>query len=167
MCFDIPSKETLRYSVYMKKRTFILVELLLAIAILSICALPILGYPYFSYRKQKELLLSIELERQAEILFYKLQRDLPCTWTSLGFDHNEKTSLNPIHLDIDGLGPITIYPHIHLYIHPNSKNTKLKQGIAKVWCEFCLEKSKNKCSHTWKKHSPYTFNFLAQKGGGI
>ena len=145
----------------MKKRPFILVELMIAIAILSLCAIPLMGYPYFSYRRERKLLLEIELQRQAEILFFDLLKDLPCTWEELEFNTRKETKLNLIKLEVEGLGSIKIHPHYRLYVHPNAKDTKINQGIAKVWCTFCLDESKDSC----EKKNSYTFNFLAVRVG--
>ena len=147
----------------MKKRPFILVELLISIAILSLCAIPLMGYPYFSYKRQKKQLLEIEKQRQAEILFYDFLKGLNCTWENLGFEFKEKMDLDPVNLEIEGLGSTTIYPHCHFYVHPNAKNTKTTKNIAKLWCCFCIEDKKEACSISWKEHTHYTFNSYAKK----
>jgi len=147
----------------MKRRPFILVELLICVAILSLCAVPLLGYPYFSYRKQKEQLLKIEKQRQAEVLFYDLLRNFDHKWESISFDYKNKTYLDPLVLEIEGLGTTTLYPHYHLYVHPNAKATKTNKGIAKLWCCFCIENKKEDCFISWTDHTPYTFNLYAKK----
>ncbi|MGE0197538.1 MAG: type II secretion system protein [Simkaniaceae bacterium] len=147
----------------MKKRPFILVELLICIAILSICAIPLLGYPYYSYKKQRELLLSIEKQRQAEILFYDLLKNFDVSWEEISFEYTNKKDLDPLTINIKGLGPTTLYPHYHLYVHPKAKETKTKKGIAKLWCCFCMEETKDRCTISWADHTPYTFNLFAKK----
>jgi hypothetical protein len=156
-------RNTPLYYLSMKKRPFVLVELLICIAILSLCAIPLMGYPYYSYKKQKETLLEIEKQRQAEILFYNFLKNLNCTWENISFEYKEKTALDPINLEIEGLGSTTVYPHCHLYVHPNAKNTKTTKNIAKLWCCFCIENKKEACSIKWDTHTPYTFNLYAKK----
>lgn len=49
-----------------KKKTFVLLELLIAFALVSMSILPFLRYPYLTMKKEVNLLFQMELERKAE-----------------------------------------------------------------------------------------------------
>lgn len=153
----------------MNKRPFILIELLLAISILSVCIIPIITYPYYTYNKQLASLLTIEKERQAEVLFFDLLRDFPVSWEQVSFDVQKKEPLPTIQMEIDGIGKVPIFASYRLFVHSNGKKTKTEKHIANLWCTFILETEKEKVynlknfSHKNPFNAPYTFRFFGKK----
>jgi len=149
------------------KGFFILTELFICIALLSICVMPLIGYPYYSYRKQREQLLEIEKQRQAEILFYELLKNIKhqYAWDHIDRRYSDWHSLKTIFLDIDGLGKISFSTHYHLcHFHPEKHEQGDAKNLRKIWCVFCFETSSIKCSYKKKKKEhPYKFVFYAKK----
>jgi len=150
----------------MKKRPFILMELLLCIALLSLCAIPLLGYPYSSYKRQKALLLEIEKQRQAEILFYELLKNInhQCKWGGMSRKYSDRQDSQTIILNSEGFGDISFTTHCHLYhCHPDTHDSAKNKDIRKIWCVFCFEETKAQCSYKGEKDHPYKFVFYAKR----
>lgn len=153
----------------MNKRPFILIELLIAISMLSLCIIPIATHPYHSYNKQLEILLEIEKERQAEVLFFNLLKDFPFSWEKLPLDVQKTTPLPNIQMEIDGIGTVPLFASYRLFVHKNASKTKNEKNIAPVWCSFVLETEKEKVAN--KKNppprstftAPYTFQVFGKK----
>jgi len=154
----------------MRKRPFILVELLVCIAILSLCVIPFLSYPYFTYRDRKRCLLEIEKQLQTELLFYDLLKriDKEYTWDQINRKSSQLRGEKTLLVNIDGLGNIPLKVHYHLY-HYHSDKRKGSHPLThkKIWCVFCFETAKEKCPSMTKgkkpKDSPYAFVFYAKK----
>jgi len=60
----------------MKKKTFVLLELLIAFALLSISVLPFIRFPYTHMQKEIDALFTMKLEQEAQEALAKMQRDL-------------------------------------------------------------------------------------------
>src|SRR3990167_509218 len=60
----------------MKQRPFILLELFIAMALLSLAIIPIVSYPAKIYKKELHTLIEIELAEVAEVAFRDLLEDL-------------------------------------------------------------------------------------------
>ncbi|MEM8727755.1 MAG: hypothetical protein AAGE99_03500 [Chlamydiota bacterium] len=140
---------------FVRKQPFILIEIFIAIALLTLCAFPLIGSSIHSYRKQKEQLLVLELERQAELYFYQILKE---KIGELDYDSipTRTTLWKPFKALELSLGEVkaVYYPHYHLYYKPHSKSETHK----KVWCEICFPTKKNLCP---KK--PHKFVFLVKK----
>lgn len=138
-----------------QKRPFILIEVFIAIALLTLSAFPLIGSSIHSYRRQKEYLLLLELERQAELYFYQVLKE---KIKELDYDSipTQTTSWKPfkeLELSIGEIKAV-YYPHYHLYYNSQSKSETDK----KVWCKICFPTNKNTCSE-----EPYKFAFLVKK----
>ena len=134
-----------------RKQPFILIEVFIAIALLTLCAFPLIGSSFKSYRYQKEHLLKLELERQAELYFYQVLKE---TVGTLNYDAipSKKVSWTPFKKLELSLGDIknTYYPH------------------KKVLCRICFPTTKEDCpGFPEKKEEPqkplYKFAFLVKK----
>lgn len=153
----------------MNKRPFILIELLVAISILSLCIIPIVTHPYHTYNKQLEALLEIEKERQVEVLFFDLLKDVPVSWKDLSFNSKKTEPLPTIQMKIEGIGTVPVFASYRLFVHKNAKDTKNDKHIANLWCCFELETEKEKVhnlKHPKRKkpfNSPCTFRFFGKK----
>lgn len=68
-----------------RKHPFILFEVFLAMALLSLAIIPITSYPYKVFEKEKKELLAIELKRLEILVFAKFIKNLPShiSWQDL------------------------------------------------------------------------------------
>ncbi|MDJ0652291.1 MAG: hypothetical protein QNJ27_04735 [Simkaniaceae bacterium] len=137
---------------FTQKRPFILIEVFIAIALLTLCAFPLIGSSIRSYRVQKKQLLELELERQAELYFYQILKE-----KIGGFDYDSipirdlsQTPFKELELFF-GETKIVYYPHYHLYCPSNNKTHK------ELKCTICFPIKKNRCQNS------YEFNFLVKK----
>lgn len=150
---------------HIQKRPFILIEVFLAIALLSLCAFPLISSSLRSFYSQKKSLLKLELERHAELYFYQvLKKDV----SSLNYDKiSHKTSLwtpfKDLKLSFDGINQ-TYYPHYHLYWKKSDSPTHKK-----ISCDICFPTKKDYCPNNGEKENknfrqkPYKFYFLIKK----
>lgn len=60
----------------LKKHPFILLELLIAIALVSFTTLPFIHYPFFYLKEETSSLIRMELERAAEVALIEIKADL-------------------------------------------------------------------------------------------
>ncbi len=60
----------------MRKRSFILLEILIACSLLALCAAPLMSRPVFLYRSQMKALQNLELERLADLSFAEVKEML-------------------------------------------------------------------------------------------
>ena len=84
------------------RRSFLLLETLLAIAMIGICSSYVISAPMKVYQNHLESLKKIELERIADTLFVKIQHHLKEThsWDSLTEKQSNPFNLDPIQLTI-------------------------------------------------------------------
>lgn len=136
----------------MKKRPFVLIEVLIAMALLALCAFPLISEPIFSYKKMRDHLFELELEREIENIYYEIRKK------TLKFEsiNRSKISLAPIEISVAGLGKkIYTHPHYHLY-HSAPKGHI--SPYYKVWVGICL----NECKSNHNAFN-YKFAFLGKK----
>ncbi|MCB1071511.1 MAG: hypothetical protein H7A41_03145 [Chlamydiales bacterium] len=138
-----------------QKRPFILIEVFIAIALLTLCAFPLISSSLHSYRRQKEQLLMLELERQAELYFYQVLKEKvgDLDYDSIPSQTSTWIPFKELELSLGEIKQV-YYPHYHLYYMPNLKSKTHKT----VWCEICFPTKKNTCP---KK--PYKFVVLVKK----
>ncbi|QVL57662.1 MAG: hypothetical protein KFB93_00890 [Simkaniaceae bacterium] len=139
----------------LRKRPFILIEVFIAIALLTLCAFPLISSSLKSYSFQRARLLELELERQAELYFYKVLHDVVngLEFDSIPSKTSTWTAFKALELSLGEINT-TYYPHYHLFYSPKSKSETHK----KVWCHICFATNKDRCP---KK--PYKFAFLVKK----
>ncbi len=130
-----------------KKRPIILLELLVAIAILALSFIPIAGAPFLYLKKQKEKLLELELERESEVIFYELLKDFREHHPGWNFSGTSKVKheLLPRTVALEGWDNIEIYPHYHLYYYKNG-GIGDDENCYHLRCNICLSPhEKGKC----------------------
>lgn len=119
----------------MKKRRsgFILLEVFLVIALLSLAILPISSYPYKIFEKEKKELLSIELKRMETLVFAEFVRDLP---DHICWSHIEQgdisLNLGTQTVDLGKLGTFSYDAKI------NITTQRQKKSFCLLACEVCL-----------------------------
>ncbi|MCB1116174.1 MAG: hypothetical protein KDK71_06860 [Chlamydiia bacterium] len=137
------------------KRPFILFEIVIAIALLASCALPLISSSMLAFKKRKMGLIELELERQGELLFYQFLKNnlFFVTYDEILQYKGEPKDFEPFMLTVDDQ-IITYYPHYHLFY--DHKNPPGETMTAK--CKICISKEKGQCS------SPhYKFAFFVKK----
>lgn len=147
----------------MKKRPFVLLEVLLAIAILALAFVPLAGSPFLMFKKQRDELITLELEREAEVIFYNLLKNFRRYHPDWGFETKHSKSFEwkePVTIDVQGLGRATYKVHYHLS-HRRDKKSHL---LYKLWCNICFEVPKKDCKVSRQKgKQPHTFNFVVKR----
>lgn len=87
------------------KKPIILLEVLIALAIVSIAIIPVMSYPFRVYEKELDSLLEVELNRVYERAFLEMQKELAET---ILFDQISREPidlpLGTFSIDLDGLG---------------------------------------------------------------
>jgi len=131
-----------------KKRTFILLELFIAVALVAFFSLPLVHGQRFYVREQKKRLLNLEKERKAEELFYKICEKLIKTHNLHEIPYREyKNAIftfedNLVSFDFGKLGKENLYWHYHLY-----SNVKKEKSCRKLHFKICfLDDPQAKCS---------------------
>lgn len=153
-------KRTLKKEALTEKKSFILIEIFIAISLLSTCALPLVSSSMKAFKKRREGLIKLELERKAELLYYQFLKENVST---VIFENIPKQNLKAKQnleakefktfvLSIDNQ-KLTFYPHYHLYHKHNNP-----QEMMTARCKICIPKDKGNC----KEHS-YEFVFFAKK----
>ena len=118
----------------MNKRPFVLIEILIAIALLSLCAFPLISEPLFSQKTMRKKFFELELEREAEKIYYEILKT-PLEFSKISTKYSQKTKLPPLEISIEGLGTKTYTPHYHLY---HSAKKEHENGIYKIHLGICF-----------------------------
>lgn len=138
----------------MKKRTYILIEVMIAIALLALCAIPLVSSSREEYIKYNASLFNLELERQAEVFFYDaLLASKDITWEQ----HTTQTKKDPKYpekktISIEGLGSKELNYHCHIYYSGNNLHPKLRMHFY----DICLDEDK-------PHENQYKFSVFAKK----
>lgn len=124
--------------IFMKNRPFILLELLIALALVALFSLPLVRSHAFHFNKKKEQLLSLEKERKAEELFYEickiLTKNHPLDKVTAAYKKNLfMLKSNTVTLDLGPLKKQTYYWHYHLWSYKAPQRT-----TRKLYCKICL-----------------------------
>ena len=142
-----------------EKRPFILIEVFIAIALLTLCAFPLISSSLRTYYYQRDHLIELEMERQAELLFYRiLKENLPAGYDAIKTAWKDSKPLNELKLPLGGV-KATFYPHYHLYYSANSSSDTHR----KVHCGICFPKKEEKLCFLKREKFPYKFDFLVKK----
>lgn len=112
-----------------KKRAILLLEILIALAIVSLCAIPIVRHPILFFRSQILSLHKMEFERIADLTFLEIKAKLyrkEIKWDKIPFTSKNCSpeTLSPYLLKVEGLAPVTIKREFILYY----KHEKLAQN---------------------------------------
>ena len=138
----------------MKKRAYILIEVMIAIALLALCAIPLVSSSAKEFKNYNSSLFNLELERQAEVFFYDaLLSSKDLTWE----EHTTQTKKDPKYpekktISIEGLGSKELNYHCHIYYSGNNKHPKLRMHFYNI----CLNEDD---SHD----NQYKFSIFAKK----
>jgi len=124
----------------MKKRPFVLIEVLIAIALLTLCAFPFISESIFTQKIMRGKFFELELEREAENTFYQILKE-GFEFASIPNHTPKKVQLPSIKLALDGIGEKTY----------DASYT------------ICQLAKKNHTSPYYKIHIEMTFN--EQRGG--
>jgi hypothetical protein len=91
-----------------KRRPFILMEVLIAIALLALCLIPIASAPFRHYTKQTHALKQMELERLSDVVYRDFLKLLPELTSFEALPTSRKDALRhewgPYTFSIEGCG---------------------------------------------------------------
>jgi|GEM_PF-4789430 hypothetical protein len=137
------------------KRPFILIEIMIAVSLLAICAIPLVSSSIITFKTRKKQFTALELERKGELLFYQFLKE---ELSTVNFEQISKAKekikdFKTFILSIDDQ-KITFYPHYHLF----HAHKHAPQEMMKATCKICISKEKGKCSDPY-----YLFEFFAKK----
>ncbi len=144
----------------MKKRTFLLLELFIALGLFALFSVPLVHGLSFHAKKKKNRLLVLEKERRAEELFYKIYKHLRVNHKDLEEiskdPQKEIYTLTPdtTSFDLGKLGTKTFFWHYHLY-----RDKAKPSPLCLLRLTICfLESPKAKCQPcTSFQHAEYGF----------
>jgi len=149
----------------MKKRSFILIEVIIAISLLTIAAIPLIKVPYNMLNSQITLCEKAELERIAELGFYEISKQIfnekPAFFKLLGTKQaqaEERTlvfSEENNHLTLDGFASRPLRATYKIWtLRPKSPNDQLTHYLLKI--ELNLTHSKSKKSAKFQRSFIYS-----------
>ena len=145
-----------------KKHSFILLELLIALSILSSFALPLMSSRFLYMKKEKKWLMELEKERIAEKLFYDVCKNLTEKHPLGKIERSTRStylgSFPAITIDLGRLNTKTFHVHYHLY----SMSTKTLY-CRKIFCKFCFnETQQQRCLYNHDENAQYLFIFSGE-----
>ena len=91
-----------------KKRHFILLEILIAVALLSLCITPLITHPIRLYKKELKTLEELQIQRLKHEAFLAIKKQLfknKIDWDSFSNKNREKVPIHEIkelEIEIDG-----------------------------------------------------------------
>ncbi len=140
-------KELLNNMQRRKKRTFVLLEVLIAFALLSISILPFLRYPYQHMKKELHLLFEMELERIAQNELGKWQENIYKKNDALAtrIFHQEKTSplisSDPYDVKLSKKIKRTYTKNVYIQWEKQKESeNKLRSSLVSIKVEFAAPK---------------------------
>jgi len=136
------------------KRPFVLIEVLIAIALLALCAFPLISEPLFSQKAMRAKFFELELEREAEKIYYEVLKT-PLIFSEIPNKGSKSTKTSSLELSIAGLGKKT-YKTLSSIYHC-AKETH-KSDFYKIHLEVCFIDGNDK-DHPFK----YKFEFVGKK----
>ncbi len=137
----------------MNKRPFILIEVLIAIALLALCAFPLISEPLFSQKTMRKKFFELELEREAEKIYYEILKT-PLEFSKIPKENPPKTKLPPLEISIEGLGRKTYMPYYYLY---HNARKERDNGIYKIHLGICFTDRDHK-----DQQFKYKFKFVGK-----
>ncbi len=138
----------------MKKRPFVLIEVLIAIALLALCAFPLISEPLFSQKIMRRKFFELELEREAEKIYYETLKT-PLIFSEIPKKGAKNTKTSSLEISIDGLGKKNYKTLSSLYHCTKEEHTG---NFYKIHLEVCFIEGNDK-DHPLK----YKFEFVGKK----
>ena len=130
----------------MKKRPFLLTELIIALALIGIVGIPIIQTPLYIFKLEKEKLLELELARHAELKYIQMRDELLHNhkWMEISTKGNSlPVEFGSIDIDIDGLGNTKYFCNYLLYyVSGRSKESQEKRVQRNFHCDIYFLKGK-------------------------
>ena len=136
------------------KRPFVLIEVLIAIALLALCAFPLISEPLFSQKIMRRKFFELELEREAEKIYYEILKT-PLVFSEIPQKGSKNTKTSSLEISIEGLGEKTYKTLSSLYHCTGEKHTS---NFYKIHLEVCFIEGNDK-DHPLK----YKFEFVGKK----
>ncbi|WP_194848359.1 type IV pilus modification PilV family protein [Candidatus Neptunochlamydia vexilliferae] len=137
-----------------RQRPFVLIEVFIAIALLAVCAFPLIRYPLFAYKQEQKHLIEMELQRHAELIFYDVLKHIDkYNWEEFPRKNTKKPErVEEITVSIPSMSTFKKASHCHIYnAHKKAHTHKLRH----LHCDVCFGGCNKKTS--------YKFVFLAKK----
>ena len=104
-----------------KRYTFSLLEVVIAFSVLIACVSPCIIRVFLLHKKQRDLLFSMELEREAENLYYDIL-SRPFIFSDIGERSPYIVSLPDISICVDGYSPRRYRCYYHILHHAPKKH---------------------------------------------
>ena len=103
-----------------KKHPFLLLELLIALSLFSLCLFPLIRIPFDALSSEIKSAQKMALQRKASLIFADLEMDLfqeKIPWKAFDLDRKEKTKLEKetISLDLKGIGKKAFEKTVSIY----------------------------------------------------
>ena len=136
------------------KRPFVLIEVLISIALLALCAFPLISEPLFSQRIMHRKFFELELEREAEKIYYEILKT-PLVFSEIPKKGAKNTKTSFLEISIDGLGKKTYKTLSSIYHCAKEEHTS---NFYKIHLEVCFIEGNDK-DHPFK----YKFEFVGKK----
>lgn len=133
----------------MQKRPFVLLEVLIALAILSLVLVPLISSPLRLFKKRQGALVELAQKRQAAVIFYRLLQKFKTNhpewkFSSVGPAKDEKLPLPfPFEFEIEKIGKITGPFHYHLCYNKRIPGDIWNLNQCILYCTVCFKKECN------------------------
>ena len=137
-----------------RRYSFVLIEVLIAISLLALCAFPLISQPLFAQKKLREKFFALELDREAEKIYYEILKK-PLLLSEILKKGLRKTETSFLEISIEGFGKKTYQTLSSLYYYSQQKN---RNGIYKIH----LDVSFIDCDNP-QTSSSYKFKFVGKK----
>ena len=113
---------------------FLLIEVLIAIVLVSLCLVPLMTFPYKAVHKEKEALFSLEQERLLGVLFARALKGKGDLFSSEEFLKNgeDEIELDEVTLDLKKLKQVYL-PRMKIELVKEEG----EQSLAKCTIELC------------------------------
>ena len=138
----------------MKKYRFVLIEVLIAIALLTLCAFPLVSESIFSQNMMRGKFFELELQREADHIFYDILNG-ELKFTDIGHHEKKMIDRRPLQIGIPGIGKRNYQPSYTLS-HYAKKNHL--SPYYKIHLEVFFKELK-----TTKKPLHFKYKFVGKK----
>ena len=139
----------------MNKRPFVLIEVLISIALLALCAFPLISEPLFSQKTMRRKFFELELEREAEKIYYEILKT-PLVFSEIPKKGSKNTKTSSLEISIDGFGGKTYKTLSSLYHCTDEK--KHTSDFYKIHLQVCFIEGNDT-----KNPFEYKFEFVGKK----